>query len=126
MNGSEGKKRRRPAEWLALRLDVPPDLFEGGLRVELRGREAVTVHGITRIAHYAPRMLVLTLKEGHLTLRGERLIVTTYLGGAVVVNGRVDSLTFGDGDGTDEADGGGEGIFPGDVPADAGGWEEIK
>lgn len=85
---------RKLPEWLAVRLDIPPDLFSGGLRLELRGRNLLTVHGTRRILTYSPTCIRLELKETVLAIRGQRLGCTTYVAGAVCMDGRVDSLTF--------------------------------
>lgn len=81
-------------EWLAVRLDIPPDLFTGGMRLEMRGRQSLTVHGCRRILAYGPECMRLALKDATLTVRGSRLICTSYLGGAVGIDGQVDALCF--------------------------------
>ena len=91
-------------EWLAVRLDLPPDLFAGGFRAELRGRHSLTVHGVRRIALYTPERITLTVKGGDVTVAGQRLICTSYLAGAVGIDGHIDSLTVGDGQTEGEAE----------------------
>lgn len=86
--------RPSAAEWLAVHLDIPPDVWAEGLRLELRGRHALTVHGCRRILAYHPEEIRLWVKEAVLCVRGERLICTSYLAGAVGIDGRVDALTF--------------------------------
>lgn len=86
-------KRTLP-EWLAVRLDVPPDMFTGGLRLELRGRNLLTVHGTRRILTYSPTCIRLEMKGAVLAIRGRRLGCTTYVAGAVCMDGRIDSMTF--------------------------------
>ncbi len=88
--------RRSPAEWLAVKLDFPPDVWAGGMRLELRGRHALTVHGCRKILSYAPDEIILGLKGCVLSVRGARLICSSYLAGAVCIDGRVDALTFDD------------------------------
>lgn len=86
---------RRPVpEWLAVKLDFPPDVLCGGMRVELRGRNALTVHGCHRILTYTPCMIRLALTGCILRISGERLICQSYLAGAVGVDGRIDTLHF--------------------------------
>lgn len=91
------KDKRPLPEWLAVRLDLPPDLFDGGFRAELRGRSSLTVHGVRRIAVYTPERIVLAVKGGNVTIAGQRLVCTSYLAGAVGIDGHIDSLSVGDG-----------------------------
>ena len=101
MNPKAGKSRGegtwpRPslAEWLAVRMDVPADVLTGGLRLDMRGRNTLTVHGCTRILDYSPEAVRLRLAEGAVVVTGERLICTSYLAGAVGIEGRICSVTF--------------------------------
>ena len=96
INAPHNERRPLP-EWLAVRLDLPPDLLEGGFRAELRGRSSLTVHGVRRIAVYTPERIVLTVKGGGVTVAGQRLICTSYLAGAVGIDGHIDSLSVEDG-----------------------------
>ena len=92
---SQKEKKHRPLpEWLAVRLDIPPDLFSGGVRLELRGQESLTVHGCRRITGYEPTCIRLELKDTTLHIRGCRLVCTSYLGGAVGIDGHLDGLSF--------------------------------
>lgn len=99
MNHHKRKKsgdhpRRSAPEWMAVHLDFPPDVWEGGLRLELRGRNALTVHGCRRILDYRPEEIRLAVKNAVLSVRGERLICTSYLAGAVSIDGRIDAMIF--------------------------------
>ena len=82
------------AEWLAVRMDVPADALGSGLRLDMWGRNTLTVHGCTRILEFSPEAICLRLEEGTLTVGGERLICTSYLAGAVGIEGRIRSITF--------------------------------
>ena len=81
-------------EWLAVKLDFPPDMFEGGMRLELRGRNSLLVHGCRRILHYAPEEMRLKMKSCVLCIKGERLICHSYLAGAVGIEGKIDGICF--------------------------------
>lgn len=90
----DAPERRTLPEWLAARLDIPPDILPGGMRLELRGRNLLTVHGTRRILTYTPNCIRLEMKDTVLAIRGRRLCCTTYLAGAVSMDGSVESLTF--------------------------------
>ena len=102
MNPKTGKNGRgeaspsRPslAEWLAVRMDVPADTLGSGLRLDMRGRHTLTVHGCTRILDFSPTAIRLGLQEGTLTVEGERLICTSYLAGAVGIEGYICAISF--------------------------------
>ncbi len=79
---------------LCARLDIPADLTAGGLRLDLRGRRNLTVHGCRRILSVSPTAVCLALPAETLTVCGEGLICTAYLAGAVGVEGRIDTLCF--------------------------------
>ena len=85
-------------EWLAVKLDIPADLSGGGLRLELRGRNTLTVHGCTGILDFNPCEVRLSVKDAILTVTGCRLICTAYLAGAVGIEGYICSVSFTDGE----------------------------
>ena len=93
-----GASERSLAEWLAVKLDVPSDVLEGGLRIHLRGRHSMTVHGCCRILDFTPEEIRLKLKDCILCVQGCRLICTAYLAGAVGVEGSIASLHFEEGE----------------------------
>ena len=102
--GGTGKREtaaaaRRPfSEWLAVKLDIPADLAEGGLRLELRGRSSLTVHGCTGILDFNPCEVRLSVKDATLTVKGCRLVCTAFLAGAVGIEGYICSVSFDDGE----------------------------
>ena len=96
--GSAGDRPSK-AEWLAVKLDVPGDVMGGGLRVDLRGRNSLTVHGCRKILDFSACEIKLELEDAILTVCGCRLICTAYLADAVGVDGYVCSLTFTDKEG---------------------------
>ena len=112
MNPSKSKKRAahsipaaepsrgRPtlSEWLAVKLDMPADALDGGIRLDLRGRNTLTVHGCTGILHFSPEEICLALGDCTLSVGGERLICTAYLAGAVGIEGCICSIRFCDGE----------------------------
>lgn len=96
--GRRGADRPSLREWLAVKLDISPELTGQDLRLELRGRNILTVHGCTGILDFNPRTVCLAVGESTLTIRGRRLICTAYLAGAVGVEGYICSLCFSDGE----------------------------
>lgn len=94
---TEGE-RRSLTEWLAVKLDIPADTLAHGLRLDMRGRNTLTVHGCTDILDYSPCTIRLALADCTLTVCGRRLICTSYLAGAVGIDGCICSLQFEDGE----------------------------
>lgn len=88
--------RRSLAEWLAVKLDIPADVTGGGLRLDLRGRNTLTVYGCTGILDFNPCEVRLSVKDATLTVKGCRLICTAYLAGAVGIEGYICSVSFAD------------------------------
>ena len=94
-DGATSASAHRPVpEWLAVKLDFPPDVLSGGMRVELRGRHSLLVHGCLRILHYAPEEMRLGLRDCVLCVTGERLVCHSFLAGAVGVDGLIQGLCF--------------------------------
>lgn len=93
-----GRDRPSLSEWLAVKLDIPADLSERGLRLDMRGRHTLTVHGCERILDFTPCEVRLAVKDATLTVKGRRLICTAYLAGAVGIEGYICGITFCDGE----------------------------
>ncbi len=85
-------------EWLAVKLDMPSDALSGGIRLDMRGRNTLTVHGCTRILDFSPEAIRLSMGTCTVTVGGERLICTSYLAGAVGIEGMIRSICFCDGE----------------------------
>ena len=95
----EKKNLRRPfKEWLAVRLDIPADVTGEGLRLDMRGRHTLTIHGCRKILTFSPCEVSLALQDSTLTVKGRRLICTAYLAGAVGIEGYICGVTFCDGE----------------------------
>lgn len=93
-SGENGGGRCPLPEWLATRLDIPPDVWTGGMRVEIRGRNSAVVHGCQRILSYRPDQVCLQMKTCRLSVKGKRLCCVAYLAGAVELNGEIDSVDY--------------------------------
>ena len=94
---------RRPTlpEWLAVKLDIPADVTGDGLRLDMRGRHTLMVHGCRKILDFTPCEVRLALRDATLTVSGRRLICTAYLAGAVGIEGYICAVTFCDGEVTE-------------------------
>ena len=94
-NGGDILPGRRPlTEWLAVKLDMPADALDGGIRLDMRGRNTLTVHGCTGILDFSPCEISLLLGECTLIVGGQRLICTSYLAGAVGIEGCICTIRF--------------------------------
>ena len=91
-------EKRSLAEWLAVKLDIPADLAGGGLRLDMRGRHTLMVHGCRKILDFTPCEVRLAVENSTLTVKGKRLICTAYLAGAVGIEGYVCAISFCDGE----------------------------
>ena len=96
--GKRSSNRRPLREWLAVKLDIPADVTGEGLRLDMRGRHTLTVHGCTGILDFNPCEVRLAVKDATLTVTGCRLICTAYLAGAVGIEGYICGISFCDGE----------------------------
>ena len=106
MNGRHKKPERegetgreesgRLTDWLVGTLDIPPDILEGGLSVEIRGRYRLYIRGCRRILQYSPEEMCFQMKKCVLKICGHGLICHSFLSGAVGIEGRIDSISFAD------------------------------
>ena len=62
--------------------------------LEMRGTKELMVRECRHIIHYADEEIRLALKEYILTIRGDGLYCTSYSGGAVCVDGKIEELKF--------------------------------
>ena len=62
--------------------------------LEMRGTKELTVRECHHIIYYGDEEIRLALKEYILVILGEELYCTSYAGGAVCVDGRIEELKF--------------------------------
>lgn len=62
--------------------------------LEMRGTRELTVRECRNIIHYADEEIRLALREYVLVIKGNGLYCTSYSGGAVCVDGRIEELKF--------------------------------
>lgn len=93
-NNKKSEKRGRLAALIRDSVSLPSDAFSGGFSVELCGRERLLLQGCRRIIKYSTEEMILRSKGFSVSIRGEGLTCTTYHGGSVTVEGRVDGIAF--------------------------------
>lgn len=92
------RERRGIVEYLALKAELPSDLLSGDFRIEIRGRNTLFMQGCRRIIKYSPEEMIMAAKGFDVSIRGRRLICTTYHDGTVTVDGCIDGLDLVNGD----------------------------
>ena len=65
--------------------------------IVLHGREEATVYGCRRILSYSPQEICFGMKRDRLTVTGNGLYCSSFVGGTVTVMGRIDSFAYGEG-----------------------------
>ena len=70
-----------------------PTLLSG--KIELRGRKEALISSCRGIAGYSPGEIRLFVDGDILVITGEGLLCDSYVNGAVVVSGRIESISFG-------------------------------
>lgn len=94
---SKNKKKedkRTILEYLAVMGDIGGDSLAGDIYLEMRGKNSLLVKGCRRILGYSPETVVLEVKNDKLTVRGKRLVCTSFHSGSVSVEGVILSLGF--------------------------------
>ena len=86
--------KRGLLELLAVKAELSPDALAGEVRVELRGKNQLFVGGCRRIVTYSPTVIVLAVRGDELSIKGKRLVCTSYHGGTVSIEGAISSLSF--------------------------------
>lgn len=84
------------SDWVTSTFDIPPEILEGGLSLEMRGRNRLLIRGCRRILTYAPEEMQFQMKGCVLTVSGKCLICHSFLSGAVGIEGKIHSISFGD------------------------------
>ena len=80
-------------EWLERKFDITPDVFDG-VRIEIRGRHKLLLHGCRKILKYGENEMLLDLGKTKLRVCGERLWCTSFVSGALGVGGHICSVSF--------------------------------
>ncbi len=97
MNKENNKKREnrgRIRSFLRDSVSLPSDAFAANFGIEMRGRGLLFMQGCRSIVKYSTTEMILATKGFLVNIRGERLECTTYHGGTVTVEGRIDAIDF--------------------------------
>ena len=96
MNKEKSSKHEREtlSEKIIKKLDIPPDILPGGTMVAIRGRASVSITGSTGIVLYTPEEIRLSLRNGALSVRGCRLMCTSYNAEELRIDGKISSVEF--------------------------------
>ena len=78
--------------------DYSTSVPQGGHRLELTGREHLTVSGVEDVERFDETMIVMTTSAGTLVVAGQELHIgrLSLEGGELHVDGRIDSLSYED------------------------------
>ena len=68
-------------------------LFDDRLIV-LRGESEMTVHGCKKILQYSTDRICLLMRGRQLCIRGNGLFCTSFSGGVITLEGRIDSVCY--------------------------------
>ena len=93
-NNKKNEKRARLRSLIRDSVSLPSDAFTAEFGIEMRGRELLFLQGCRRIIKYSTEEMILAAKGFDVSIKGERLVCTTYYGGAVTVEGRIDKIDF--------------------------------
>lgn len=86
--------RPTSAEKLNKSLDIPPDVLPHGTLVSIRGRVSLSLSGKSSILLYTPEEIKLAIHKSILSVKGHRLVCTSYHAEEVRIDGRIDSVSF--------------------------------
>ncbi len=92
MNNKNNKDKVGLLELLATKASIPSDSLAGEARIELRGRNTLFMQGCRRILKYSPDEMIMAAKGFSVSVKGERLICSTYHDGAVSIDGMIASI----------------------------------
>jgi len=98
MHKNNDKKSSKLASALASGMSLPSDALFGEMRIELRGRNTLTVSGCRRILKYSSEEIKLALKGFEVSVKGCGLLCTTYHYGTVGIEGCIGTIAFDDGE----------------------------
>ena len=103
-NENKNKTEKKPglSELIATKTSLPSDILQGEFCLEIRGENTVMIQGCRRILKYSPGQMIVSTKKFDVTVRGERLICSTYHDGAICINGYIRGVDLGVGESEDK------------------------
>ena len=94
MQEEKTNNRKRLAERLCKSLDISPDILSSSHKLEVFGRNAISISGCKKILLYAPCEIRLALKDSMLCIVGRDLVCVAYSPTEVTIEGRIDNLCY--------------------------------
>ena len=94
MNKKNDKEKKGLLEFLAVKTALPSDALLGEMRIELRGRNTLFMQGCRRILKYSPEEMIMAAKGFSISVKGERLVCSTYHDGVVSIDGIISGVEF--------------------------------
>ena len=94
MQEEKTNNRKRLAERLCKSLDISPDVLSSSHKLEVFGRNAISISGCKKILLYAPCEIRLALKDSMLCIVGRDLVCVAYSPTDVTIEGRIDNLCY--------------------------------
>ena len=96
------EKRVGLSELLCKIADIPPDVLTDAPMIEMRGRERLLVCGCREMLEYSSEKIKLVVSFGCLTVRGHRLVASSFCERRVNIEGEIFAVFLGnDGEGED-------------------------
>ena len=94
MKNTNKERKADLKERLCGALDIVPDTMPRTGMVEIRGRNSVCIREGGKILSYAPDCISVQMRGGDISVRGKRLVCTTYYKGVVRIDGYISSVSF--------------------------------
>jgi len=87
-------ERRTFSELLSSLADIPADITEGGMTLEMRGRHEMLLCGCRKILEYSDSRIRILQGVCEVIIIGRRLTMSSYSDGRITVGGEFDALDF--------------------------------
>ena len=93
-NEKRPKQKISFAEKINKTLDISPDILPHGTLVSIRGTNSMSVNGSIGISLYTPNEIRLSIHNGMLSIKGERLVCASYHAEEIRIDGKIASVSF--------------------------------
>lgn len=81
-------------KWASEFFDLPADVAQELPRVEMLGSSQCLVENYRDVEHFDPQRLTLKLKQGRLSIQGEKLKIKAIEPEMIWIEGQIDSLSY--------------------------------